>query len=126
LSGQRDGRTLARIGIALGGLVAVLSIAQLFLPDAGVGFVTGIVVYLIVWWMVFFCVLPLRVQSQQEMGDIEPGSEPGAPVDPQLGYKFKLTSTIAAGIWLVYFVVFEFGLLSLDMFPYGPALTPVQ
>jgi predicted secreted protein len=104
-------------GLALVGLVAVLWLAQLFLPDNGVGFVTGLVVYLIVWWMVFFCVLPLRVQSQQEVGDIEPGSEPGAPSDPQLGYKFKLTSAITAGLWLVYFVLFEFELVSLGPIP---------
>jgi len=117
---------IQKLSWALVALVAFLWIGQLFLPGDGVNFVTAIVVYLIVWWMVFFCVLPLRVQSQQEMGDIEPGSEPGAPADPQLKYKFKLTSTIAAGIWLVYYVVFEFQLLSLDMFPIGPALTPVQ
>lgn len=104
-------------GAALGGLAAILWIAQLFLPDDGVGFVTGIVVYLIVWWMVFFCVLPLRVQSQQEEGDVVPGSEPGAPADPQLGFKFKLTSVVAAGLWLIYFVVFEFELLSLGPVP---------
>jgi predicted secreted protein len=116
----------AKLSWALVALAAVLWIAQLFIAGGGVNFVTGIVVYLIVWWMVFFCVLPLRVQSQQEMGDIEPGSDPGAPADPQLKYKAKLTSAIAAGIWLVYFVVFEFGLLSLEMFPIGPTLTPVQ
>lgn len=108
---------MRRIGQGLVGLFLVLWIAQLFLPDDGVGFVTGIVVYLIVWWMVFFCVLPLRVQSQQEVGEIEPGSEPGAPADPQLKYKFKLTSVIAAGFWLVYFVLWEFELVSLGPIP---------
>ncbi|MFP4518212.1 MAG: DUF1467 family protein [Oceanicaulis sp.] len=108
---------MRRAGQALVGLFLILWIAQLFLPDQGVGFVTGIVVYLIVWWMVFFCVLPLRVQSQQEAGEIEPGSEPGAPADPQLKYKFKLTSVIAAGFWLVYFVLWEFELVSLGPIP---------
>lgn len=117
---------IRKLSWALVALAAVLLVLQLFIAAGGVNFVTGIVVYLIVWWMVFFCVLPLRVQSQQEMGDIEPGSEPGAPVDPQLKYKFKLTSTIAAGIWLVYFVVFEFRLLTLDMIPFGPTYTPIQ
>lgn len=108
---------MQRLGWGLVGLFLLLWIAQLFLPAEGVGFVTGIVVYLIVWWMVFFCVLPLRVESQQEVGEIEPGSEPGAPADPQLKYKFKLTSAIAAGLWLIYFVVFEFQLLSLGPLP---------
>lgn len=108
---------MRRAGWGLVSLFLVLWLAQLFLPAEGVGFVTGIVVYLIVWWMVFFCVLPLRVKSQQEAGDVEPGSEPGAPADPQLKFKFKLTSAIAAGFWLVYFVLFEFGLVSLGPIP---------
>ena len=96
------------------GLCALITIAQLFLPDQGVGFVTGIVVYLIVWWMVFFTVLPLRVKGQYEDGDVVPGSEPGAPVNPRIGYKMGLAAIITAGIWLLYFIGFEFGLISLD------------
>lgn len=107
-------------GHALVLLCAGLWIAQLFLPDQGVGFVTGIVVYLIVWWMVFFTVLPLRVKGQHEGGEVVPGSEPGAPVDPQIGYKMGLAASVTAVIWLVYFVGFEFGFVSLD------ALSPVR
>jgi predicted secreted protein len=99
------------------GLVVCLWILQFFLPDQGVGFVTGIVVFLIVWWMVFFTVLPLGVRSQQEEGDIVPGSEPGAPGDPRLKWKMALTTTITSGLWLVYFVAFEFGFVTLDLFP---------
>ncbi|XBQ15608.1 MAG: DUF1467 family protein [Oceanicaulis sp.] len=109
------------LGLVLGGTAFLLWVAQLFLPDAGVGFVTGIVVYLIVWWMVFFTVLPLRVTGQHETGEVVPGSEPGAPSDPRLKYKLALTSVIAAGLWLVYFVLFEFELVSLDMIPMGPS-----
>ena len=99
------------------GFVILLWVAQLFLPERGVGFVTGIVVFLIVWWMVFFTVLPLRVTGQQEAGEIVPGSEPGAPTDPRIGWKMWLTTMITCGLWLVYFVGFEFELVSLDLFP---------
>ena len=108
------------ISIGVSGLAAALWIAQLFLPDQGVGFVTGVVVYLIVWWMVFFTVLPLQVRGQFEDGAVVPGSEPGAPSDPRLWYKFRLASVVAAGLWLIYFVLFEFGLVSLDAIPFGP------
>ena len=98
----------------LAGLCALITIAQLFLPDQGVGFVTGIVVFLLVWWIVFFIVLPLRVTGQFEDGDVVPGSEPGAPVNPHIRYKMGLAAVITAVIWLVYFVAFEFGLIGLD------------
>lgn len=100
-------------------LAAVLCVSQMFLPDRGVGFVNGMVVYLIGWWMVFFTVLPLKVRGQHETGDVVPGSEPGAPEDPRVKEKMWLTSVIMAGIWLIYFIGFEFELVSLDMFPSG-------
>lgn len=108
-------RSLINYGLIV--LVLILWIAQLFLPDQGVGFVTGVVVFLIVWWMVFFTVLPLGVRSQQEEGDIVPGSEPGAPNDPRLKWKMALATTITSGLWLVYFIAFEFGFVTLDIFP---------
>jgi predicted secreted protein len=111
------------------GLLAVtlgLIIAQLFLPDQGVGFVTGFVVFLLMWWMVFFTTLPLGVQSQIDAGDVVEGSEPGAPEFANIGAKMWLTTQIACGFWLVFFVCVEFGLVSLDMLSLGPDLQPTE
>ena len=102
-------------GHVLVALAAVLWLAQAFLPDEGVGIVTGVVVYLIAWWMVFFTVLPLRVTSQREDGAVVPGSDPGAPTDPRIASKMWLAARITAGIWLVYFVAFEFGLVNTSL-----------
>ena len=44
-------------------------------------------VYFVIWWTVLFCVLPLNVQSQSETGNVTTGTEPGAPVAPQLWRK---------------------------------------
>jgi hypothetical protein len=64
---------------ALLGLVFVIWIAQGFLPDRGVGVVTGVVIFLISWWMLFLGVLPLNIRGQFEDNDVVEGSEPGAP-----------------------------------------------
>lgn len=106
-------------GHSLLGLAGLIWVAQLFLPAQGIGFVTGIVVFLIVWWMVFFIVLPLSITSQHAAGDVVPGSEPGAPVDARLGQKMWLTTKATSVIWLVFFVVFEFGLINAQMFEFA-------
>lgn len=50
-----------------------------------VGFV---VVFIIAWWLSFFCVLPIGVQSQYEQdGDVIEGTEEGAPKEPMLKKK---------------------------------------
>ncbi len=107
-----------QIQIALVSLVGLLIVAQLFARAGGVGFVTAIVVFLIAWWTILFMVLPLRVQGQFETGEIEPGSEPGAPADPKLGYKAWLTTVVTSGLWLVYYIAFEFRLISLEAIPF--------
>ncbi len=105
---------------ALLGFVFVIWIAQGFLPDRGVGIVTGIVIYLISWWMLFLGSLPLQVRGQFEDGEIIEGSEPGAPVSPRIKEKMWLAAVLAAGVWLVLFCILEFGLISLDALPWGP------
>jgi predicted secreted protein len=61
--------------------------------------ITGaIVIFVMVWWMVFFAMLPLGVRGQAEMNEVAPGTEPGAPVKPDLKRKALWTTAIAAPI----------------------------
>ncbi len=68
---------------------------------------SGIVVYVIAWWMVFFMLLPIGVKPPHEMGQAaEEGHEPGAPVKPMLWRKALAATIITAVLsglffWLV-------------------------
>lgn len=58
--------------------------------------VGAIVVFVITWWLSFFCVLPIGVQGQfEDDGNIIEGTEEGAPKDPMLKKK-ALWATIGA------------------------------
>lgn len=107
------------LGLFLSVLALVIMFAQLFVTSGEVGFVEGLVVYLITWWIVIFTVLPLRIQGQYETGDIVDGSEPGAPVNPRLKEKALLTTVITSVLWLVFFAVMELGLIDLNTL-WGP------
>jgi predicted secreted protein len=61
-------------------------------------------IYVVVWWIVIFAVLPLGVRSQHEAGEVTPGSEPGAPVAPQLLTKAAITSVVSAIIVVLIYV----------------------
>jgi predicted secreted protein len=63
---------------------------------------TGVVVYILVWWVVLFAMLPLWV-TPAEPGDLGHGS--GAPQQPYMLRKLALTTAIAAVIWLGIYVV---------------------
>ena len=61
-------------------------------------------VYFVIWWTVLFCVLPLGIRSQAEAGEVIHGTEPGAPVAPQLVRKALITSVVSlvvfAGVYV--------------------------
>ncbi|MBV9862510.1 MAG: DUF1467 family protein [Alphaproteobacteria bacterium] len=69
------------------------------------GWLTGIVVYVLVWWVTLFAVLPLWVTPSEPE---QPGFAAGAPQQPRLWLKAALTTAVAAVIWLgIYIVVRE-------------------
>ncbi len=61
------------------------------------GWVTGIVVYVLVWWVTLFAVLPLWVTPAEPD---DPGHAAGAPRQPRLLLKAAITTAVAAVIWL--------------------------
>lgn len=62
--------------------------------------ITGILVFTIIWWLVLFMVLPFGVQAQMDDPDMQEGTEPGAPIRPQLLRKFLITTGISIVLWL--------------------------
>ncbi len=64
------------------------------------GWATGVMVYLVIWWTVLFCVLPLGVKRVQNPGK---GEERGAPERPELLRKAVITSIVAAVRWVGFF-----------------------
>lgn len=107
------------LGLFLSVLALVILFAQLFVTSGEVGFVEGLVVYLITWWIVIFVVLPIRITGQHETGEMVEGTDPGAPVDPRLKEKAILTTVITSVLWLVFFAVMELGLVDLNAL-WGP------
>ena len=59
--------------------------------------VSGIVLYAVIWFMSLFVVLPLRIKSQDENGDVVPGTPSSAPADPMLKKK-AIWATIGATV----------------------------
>ena len=66
---------------------------------------TGLATFAIIWWLVFFLVLPWGVR-RIEPEDLGTGEDPGAPEKPRLLIKAAIT-TVAAGVafGLVYVVI---------------------
>ena len=76
--------------------------------------VTALAIYFIVWWLVLFAVLPFGVRSQQERGEVTPGSDPGAPAIPRLARKLVWTTIVAGIVFALGYVVYAYRLVALD------------
>lgn len=78
------------------------------------GPLTAISIYLVIWWVVLFAILPLGAQSYHEAGiDMKDGGDPGAPVNPNMKRKFLTTTWVAAIVFAILWTVIHFKLISL-------------
>jgi predicted secreted protein len=61
------------------------------------GWATGIAIYVTIWWVVIFAVLPWGARPPER---VERGHAPSAPENPRLGAKALVTTAVSAAIWL--------------------------
>ncbi|MBV9783851.1 MAG: DUF1467 family protein [Acidisphaera sp.] len=61
------------------------------------GWFTGLVLYLLIWWTVLFAVLPFGTKPVAE-ADEQSGWR-GAPAHPHLGRKVLATTLVALLVW---------------------------
>jgi predicted secreted protein len=66
----------------------------------------AVAIFVTIWWILLFAVLPFGVRSQHETAEIVPGSDPGAPVAPRLVVKALWTTGLSvvafvALMWII-------------------------
>ena len=71
------------------------------------GLTGSIIIYVMIWWIVFFSVLPIGIQSNKEtFKDNIEGIDPGAPKNPKIAKKFLITTIITSILFImIYYVV---------------------
>lgn len=78
--------------------------------------ITDIAIYLTLWWIVLFAILPLGAKSHAEAGlEVGDGGDPGAPVAPNLLRKAITTTWVTAIVFIILLFVIESGWFQLPM-----------
>jgi predicted secreted protein len=75
---------------------------------------TAVAIYFVAWWIVLFVVLPFGVRSQQEAGDVVPGTDPGAPAITRLLRVVVWTTILTAVLCGLFFWLFLTRRLTLE------------
>ncbi|THD81501.1 DUF1467 family protein [Aliigemmobacter aestuarii] len=73
----------------------------------------ALVLFAVTWFMVFFIVLPLRFTSQDEAGEVVPGTPKSAPADYMVGKKAKITTLVAIVVWAILSAIILSGVISI-------------
>jgi predicted secreted protein len=75
---------------------------------------TAVAAFFLIWWVILFAVLPWGVHSQQEGGEMTPGTDPGAPILPKIGRKLMWTTLVTCVVFGLFYVVATDHLVGLD------------
>ena len=70
------------------------------------------VVYVIIWWLVLFMVLPFGI-TRVDPTTLLPGQDPGSPAKGRMLLKLMITTGITAVLVCIYYFVTTTGLISL-------------
>ena len=78
------------------------------------GITGSIIIYVMIWWIIFFSILPVGIQSNKEIfkESIE-GADPGAPNNPKMAKKFLITTIITSILFIMIYYLVNAGVLNL-------------
>lgn len=90
------------------------------------GITSALVLYAVIWWMCFLIALPIKVQTQGDLGQVEPGTHAGAPEHHHTRRKAWIVTWVALVLWVFIAGIIVSGWVSLsDMSWFDRSLEPL-
>ena len=86
----------------------------------------AIAIYVLIWWVVLFAMLPIGVRTQAEEGEVSPGTAESAPHRPRLLPKMLATTVVASLVFAAVYVIIVHRVITLDQIPFLPRYEPVR
>lgn len=82
------------------------------------------VLFAVIWFMTLLVVLPIRIKTQGDLGDIVPGTHAGAPEVHHMKKKLWITTGISVVLWAIIAGIIISGLISVRDFDWLNQLEP--
>ena len=83
--------------------------------------------YLVIWWIVLFAMLPIGVRTSEEEGEkVVPGAVESAPHVPNLLPKMVATTVVSSIVFAALYVIIVHHVITLDDIPFFPRYERVQ
>ena len=76
----------------------------------------ALVLFAVIWFLTLLIVLPVRIKTQGDLGEIVPGTHAGAPEVHHLKKKMWITTGISVVIWVIIAGIIISGVISVRDF----------
>jgi len=73
----------------------------------------SIAIYVIIWWLVLFMILPFGARSKIDTADVAEGHDAGAPVRPLMLKKILATTVVSLVVFGLFYVAYTGGYIDL-------------
>ena len=80
--------------------------------------------FAVIWFMTLLVVLPIRIKTQGDLGDIVPGTHAGAPEVHHMKRKMWITTGISVVLWAIIAGIILSGVISVRDFDWLNQLEP--
>ncbi len=90
------------------------------------GITSGLVLFAVIWFMTFLVVIPIRLQTQGDVGKVVPGTHAGAPEHHHLKKKALITTGISVVLWIIIATIILTGFISVRDFDWMGRLPPLE
>lgn len=87
---------------------------------------SALVLFAVIWFMTLFVVLPLRLKTQGDVGEIVPGTHAGAPHELNLKRKLKITTLVSILLFAIIAGIIVSGVIEIRDFDWMNQLPPAD
>jgi predicted secreted protein len=80
--------------------------------------VMAVAIYIFIWWIVLFAVLPFGVRTQDEEGSVVPGTPGSAPAKVRILRIFLINTLVASIVFALVYATVVYKIVTPENFPY--------
>jgi len=80
--------------------------------------VMAIAIYIFIWWITLFAVLPFGVRTQHEEGNVVPGTPESAPAKTRMLRVFLINTVVATIVFAIVYTAIAYRLITPETIPF--------
>ncbi len=74
----------------------------------------AVALYFVIWWITLFACLPLGVRTQDDAGEVVPGTPGSAPAKPRLVRVFLINTVVATTVFVLLLLALTYKIVNVE------------